>query len=118
MKMIKSVVYLYKKSQWLVNGRLQIIARPGEPPGYKELLGRVNRFPVPGRFLGTGGPGEPPVVLWSGSSSFFRRFHGFAVRASSKPVANGSGYGTVSIGSKPVRFRVTRFVAITSDNIV
>ena len=65
-----------------------------------------------------------PAVLRSGSSSFFpavlrfrqlffRRFHGFAVQAGSKPVVNGSGSGTVSSGSRPVRFRVTRSVAIT-----
>ena len=87
MKMIESVVYLYKKSERLVNGRFQRTAGPGEPPGSKEPLGRVNwssfgskeplgrvnrsgLVPDAGRFFGIGGLGEPA----RGSLVRFKRF--------------------------------------------
>ena len=43
-------------------------------------------------------------------------FGGFAVRAGMEPVANVPDPGLVSSGSAPVRFRVTRPVAIITFN--
>ena len=80
------------------------------------------RFPVLRRFLGTDGQGEPArgslvrLRRFHGFGNFFfRRFHGSTIRAGSKHVANGSGSGTVSGDLGPVRFQVTRSVAITID---
>ena len=70
--------------------------------GSVEPLGRFTR----------NGTGFGPRFLGPVQTVFFWRFHGSAVRASSEPVANGYGSGTVSSGSGSVRFRETRSVAI------
>ena len=116
-------------------GWFQRTARPGEPHGSgsssKEPLGRVNRS---GLVPGLSGSLKPVVRVnrfepardslvrfWRfyGSDNFFRRFNSFAVRAGSEPVANGFGFGTgykrFDTGSTPVRFQVTRSVAITTS---
>ena len=107
--MIESVVYLYKKSQWLVFGQFQGTAGLGELPGSgfgsKEPLGW---FTVLGRFLGTDGTARDSLVQFKRFFPAISRFCG------SELVANGSGSGTVSSGLGPVRFRVTRSMAITS----
>ena len=112
MKMIKSVVYLYKKCQRLVFGRFQRTAGSGEPPGSgsKELLGQ---FTVSGRFLGTGGPGEPA----RGSLIRFKRFFP-AVSRFRRLGRFGTCRERIWFRTRfqAVRFRVTRYVAITKKN--